>query len=137
MKMTFMRILPTDEKFANMIQEAEKYLGMSYVWGGSSPDTGFDCSGFVSWVLNHCGNSWDVGRMTANGLMGCCDIIPASEAKPGDLIFFKGTYDTAGASHVGIYVGNGMMIHCGNPISYASVETSYWRSHFYCYGRIQ
>ena len=127
----------TDEKFANMIQEAEKYLGMSYVWGGSSPDTGFDCSGFVSCVLNHCGNSWDVGRMTANGLMGCCDIIPASEAKPGDLIFFKGTYDTAGASHVGIYVGNGMMIHCGNPISYASVETSYWRSHFYCYGRIQ
>lgn len=127
----------TDEKFANMIHEAEKYLGMSYVWGGSSPDTGFDCSGFVSWVMNHCGNSWDVGRMTANGLMGCCDIIPSSEAKPGDLIFFKGTYDTAGASHVGIYVGNGMMIHCGNPISYASVETSYWRSHFYCYGRIR
>lgn len=127
----------TDEKFANMIREAEKYLGMPYVWGGSSPATSFDCSGFVCWVINHCGNGWNVGRTTANGLMGSCDIIRASEAQPGDLIFFQGTYDTAGASHVGIYVGNGMMIHCGNPISYASVETNYWQSHFYCYGRIR
>lgn len=127
----------TDEKFANMIREAEKYLGMPYVWGGSSPSTSFDCSGFVCWVINNCGNGWNVGRTTANGLMSCCDIIPASEAQPGDLIFFQGTYDTAGASHVGIYVGGGMMIHCGNPISYASVETSYWQSHFYCYGRIR
>lgn len=127
----------TDTRFANMIQEAEKYLGYPYVWGGSSPSTSFDCSGFVSWVINHCGNGWDVGRQTANGLMGCCDIIPPDSARPGDLIFFQGTYDTSGASHVGIYVGNGMMIHCGNPISYASVETSYWQQHFYCYGRIR
>ena len=116
----------TDTRFANMIQEAEKYLGYPYVWGGSSPSTSFDCSGFVSWVINNCGNGWNVGRLTANGLMGVCDIIPASEAQPGDLIFFQGTYNTSGASHVGIYVGNGMMIHCGNPISYASIETSYW-----------
>lgn len=127
----------TDTRFANMIQEAEKYLGYPYVWGGSSPSTSFDCSGFVSWVINHCGNGWNVGRQTANGLMGCCDIIPPDSARPGDLIFFQGTYDTSGASHVGIYVGNGMMIHCGNPISYASVETSYWQQHFYCYGRIR
>ena len=127
----------TDEKFANMIQEAEKYLGYPYVWGGSSPSTSFDCSGFVSWVINNCGNGWNVGRLTANGLMGVCDIIPKSEAKPGDLIFFQGTYDTSGASHVGIYVGNGMMIHCGNPISYASIETSYWQQHYYCMGRIR
>lgn len=127
----------TDTRFANMIREAEKYLGYPYVWGGSSPSTSFDCSGFVSWVINHCGNGWSVGRLTANGLMGVCDIIPRSSAKPGDLIFFQGTYDTSGASHVGIYVGNGMMIHCGNPISYASIETSYWQSHFYCFGRIR
>lgn len=127
----------TDTRFANMVREAEKYLGYPYVWGGSSPSTSFDCSGFVSWVLNNCGNGWSVGRQTANGLMGCCDIIPRSSAKPGDLIFFQGTYDTAGASHVGIYVGNGMMIHCGNPISYASIETSYWQQHFYCFGRIR
>ena len=104
----------TDEKFRKMITEAEKYLGYPYVWGGSSPSTSFDCSGFVSWVINHCGNGWNVGRQTANGLMGKCDIIPKSEAKPGDLIFFQKTYNTSGASHVGIYVGNGMMIHCGN-----------------------
>ena len=103
----------TDEKFRKMITEAEKYLGYPYVWGGSSPSTSFDCSGFVSWVINHCGNGWNVGRQTANGLMGKCDIIPKSEAKPGDLIFFQKTYNTSGASHVGIYVGNGMMIHCG------------------------
>ena len=127
----------TDEKFRKMITEAEKYLGYPYVWGGSSPSTSFDCSGFVSWVINHCGNGWNVGRQTANGLMEKCDIIPKSEAKPGDLIFFQKTYNTSGASHVGIYVGNGMMIHCGNPISYASIETNYWRQHYYCMGRIR
>lgn len=127
----------TDEKFRKMITEAEKYLGYPYAWGGSSPSTSFDCSGFVSWVINHCGNGWNVGRQTANGLMGKCDIIPKSEAKPGDLIFFQKTYNTSGASHVGIYVGNGMMIHCGNPISYASIETNYWRQHYYCMGRIR
>lgn len=127
----------TDTRFANMIREAEKYLGYPYVWGGSSPSTSFDCSGFVSWVINNCDNGWSVGRLTANGLMGVCDIIPASAAQPGDLIFFQGTYNTSGASHVGIYVGNGMMIHCGNPISYASIESSYWQQHFYCYGRIR
>lgn len=127
----------TDEKFRKMITEAEKYLGYPYVWGGSSPSTSFDCSGFVSWVINHCGNGWNVGRQTANGLMGKCDIIPKSEAKPGDLIFFQKTYNTSGVSHVGIYVGNGMMIHCGSPISYASIETSYWRQHYYCMGRIR
>ena len=127
----------TDEKFRKMITEAEKYLGYPYVWGGSSPSTSFDCSGFVSWVINHCGNGWNVGRQTANGLMGKCYIIPKSEAKPGDLIFFQKTYNTSGASHVGIYVGNGMMIHCGNPISYTSIETNYWRQHYYCMGRIR
>lgn len=127
----------TDEKFRKMITEAEKYLGYPYVWDGSSPSTSFDCSGFVSWVINHCGNGWNVGRQTANGLMGKCDIIPKSEAKPGDLIFFQKTYNTSGASHVGIYVDNGMMIHCGNPISYASIETNYWRQHYYCMGRIR
>lgn len=127
----------TDERFANMIREAEKYLGYPYVWGGSSPSTSFDCSGFVSWVINNCGNGWSVGRLTANGLMGVCDIIPASEAQPGDLIFFQGTYNTSGASHVGIYVGNSMMFHCGNPISYANISSSYWQEHFYCFGRIR
>ena len=126
----------TDTRFANMIREAEKYLGYPYVWGGSSPSTSFDCSGFVSWVINNCGNGWSVGRLAANGLMGVCDIIPRSSAKPGDLIFFQGTYDTSGASHVGIYVGNGMMIHCGDPISYANLNSSYWQSHFYCFGRL-
>ncbi len=126
----------TDERFRRMITEAEKYLGYPYVWGGSSPSTSFDCSGFVSWVVNHCGNGWSVGRQTAEGLRTCCKIIPRSEAKPGDLIFFKGTYNTSGASHVGIYVGDGMMIHCGKPIQYASCETSYWQSHFYCFGRL-
>ena len=127
----------SDPRFAAMMEEAEKYLGYPYVWGGSSPSTSFDCSGFVSYVINHCGNGWSVGRLTANGLMGVCDIIPKSSAKPGDLIFFQGTYDTSGASHVGIYVGNGMMIHCGNPISYASIESNYWQQHFYCFGRIR
>ena len=126
----------TDEKFRKMITEAEKYLGYPYVWGGASPSTSFDCSGFVSWVINHCGNGWSYGRLTAEGLRQVCRIIPKSEAKPGDLIFFQGTYNTSGASHVGIYVGNGMMIHCGNPIQYASTETSYWQAHFYCIGRL-
>ena len=120
-----------------MIKEAEKYLGYPYVWGGSSPSTSFDCSGFVSWVINNCGNGWNVGRQTAESLRRMCDIIPPSEAKPGDLIFFQGTYETSGASHIGIYVGNGMMIHCGNPISYASIEVPYWQQHFYCYGRLR
>ena len=124
----------TDATFAAMIQEAERYLGYPYVWGGSSPSTSFDCSGFVSWVINHSG--WNVGRKTANGLFNMTSHISPSEAKPGDLIFFQGTYSTSGASHVGIYVGNGMMIHCGNPISYASVNSSYWQDHFYCYGRL-
>ena len=126
----------TDERFRRMITEAEKYLGYPYVWGGASPSTSFDCSGFVSWVINHCGNGWSYGRLTAEGLRQVCAIIPKSEAKPGDLIFFQGTYNTSGASHVGIYVGNGMMIHCGNPIQYASTETSYWQAHYLCCGRL-
>ena len=126
----------TDERFRRMITEAEKYLGYPYVWGGSSPSTSFDCSGFVSWVINHCGNGWNVGRLTADGLKNICAIIPRSEAKPGDLIFFQGTYNTTGASHVAIYVGDGMMIHCGNPIQYASIDTAYWQAHFYCFGRL-
>ena len=126
----------TDTRFANMIQEAEKYLGYPYVWGGASPSTSFDCSGFVSYVINHCGNGWSVGRQTANGLKNLCSIIPSSSAQPGDLIFFQGTYNTSGASHVGIYVGGGMMIHCGNPIQYASINTPYWQEHFYCFGRL-
>lgn len=126
----------TDQKFANMIHEAEKYLGYPYVWGGSSPSTSFDCSGFVSWVINHCGNGWNIGRQTADGLMGCCSYVSPAEAKPGDLIFFQGTYDTAGASHVGIYVGDNMMIHCGNPIQYTSIASAYWQEHFLAFGRI-
>ena len=130
----------TDEKFRRMITEAEKYLGMPYVWGGSSPSTSFDCSGFVSWVINHSGNGWNVGRLGARGLKNICDIIPPDQAKPGDLIFFHHTYDApdpSDATHVGIYVGDGMMIHCGNPISYASTESNYWQSHFLCFGRIR
>jgi len=128
----------TNARFARMITEAEKYLGYPYVWGGSSPDTSFDCSGFVSWVINHCGNGWSVGRQTAEGLRSqCVTIISASEAKPGDLIFFQGTYNTTGASHVGIYVGDNMMLHCGNPIQYASIDTPYMQEHFYCFGRIK
>jgi flagellar basal body-associated protein FliL len=128
----------TDTRFANMIREAEKYLGYPYVWGGSSPSTSFDCSGFVSYVINHCGNGWSYGRQTADGLLNnCCTRVSKQDAKPGDLIFFQGTYDTAGASHVGIYVGNGMMIHCGNPIQYTSINTNYWQNHFYTFGRIK
>lgn len=123
-----------DEQFAAMIKEAEKYLGYPYVWGGASPSTSFDCSGFVSWVINHSG--WNVGRLTANGLLNISTPVSSANAKPGDLIFFQGTYNTSGASHVGIYVGNGMMIHCGDPISYASINTSYWQSHFYTFARL-
>ena len=126
----------SDERFAAMIEEAEKYLGYPYVWGGSSPSTSFDCSGFVCWVINHSG-AGSVGRTTAQGIFNHTTPIAPSEAKPGDIIFFTGTYDSGSAvSHVGIYVGNGMMIHCGNPISYASVNTPYWQSHFYAYGRL-
>ena len=123
-----------DETFAAMISEAEKYLGMPYVWGGSSPSTSFDCSGFVSWVINHSG--WSVGRQTAQGLYNLCTPVSSAQAKPGDLIFFVGTYDTAGVSHVGIYVGGGMMIHCGDPISYANINTSYWQAHYFSFGRL-
>ena len=121
-----------DETFAAILEEAEKYLGYPYVWGGSSPATSFDCSGFVSWVINHSG--WNVGRLGAQGLYNICT--PTSNPKPGDLVFFVGTYDTAGVSHCGIYVGDGMMIHCGDPIQYANLNTSYWQSHFYAYGRL-
>ena len=126
----------TDERFANMIREAEKYVGYPYVWGGASPSTSFDCSGFVSWVINNCGNGWNVGRQTADGLRSCCAYVPPEQAKPGDLIFFQGTYDTPGASHVGIYVGNQVMIHCGDPIQYANINTSYWQQHFMAFGRL-
>lgn len=123
-----------DEVFAAIIKEAEKYLGYPYVWGGSSPSTSFDCSGFVSWVINHSG--WDVGRLGAQGLCNICMPVSSANVKPGDLVFFTGTYDTPGVSHVGIYVGNNMMIHCGDPISYANLNSSYWQSHFYRYGRL-
>ena len=125
-----------DEQFAAMIAEAEKYLGYPYVWGGSSPATSFDCSGFVSWVVNHCGVGWDVGRLGATGLYHICTPVSSANAKPGDLIFFQGTYDTDGMSHVGIYVGGGMMIHCGDPIQYANINTSYWQAHFAAFGRL-
>ena len=123
-----------DEVFAAIIKEAEKYLGYPYVWGGSSPSTSFDCSGFVSWVINHSG--WDVGRLGAQGLCNIWTPVPSANVKPGDLVFFTGTYDTPGVSHVGIYVGNNMMIHCGDPISYANLNSNYWQSHFYRYGRL-
>lgn len=125
----------SDERFANMIHEAERHLGTPYVWGGYSP-SGFDCSGFVSWVINHCGNGWNYGRLTAEGLRGVCVRVSPENAKPGDLIFFQGTYDTPGASHIGIYVGNGMMIHCGKPVQYTSINTSYWQQHFMQFGRL-
>ena len=124
----------SDEKFAAMITEAKKYLGYPYVWGGSSPSTSFDCSGFVCWVVNHSG--WNVGRTTADGLRQQCVKVSPSNAKPGDLIFFEKTYNTPGASHIGIYVGDGMMIHCGDPIQYANVNSSYFSSHFMQYGRL-
>ena len=123
-----------DEVFAAMIEEAEKYLGYPYVWGGSSPSTSFDCSGFVSWVINHSG--WDVGRLGAQGLCNICTPVSAANAKPGDLVFFSGTYDAPGVTHVGIYVGNHTMLHCGDPISYTNLNSSYWQAHLYCYGRL-
>ena len=121
-----------DETFAAMLAEAQKYIGYPYVWGGSSPATSFDCSGYVSWVINHSG--WNVGRLGAQGLYNICT--PTSSPNPGDLVFFKGTYDTPGVSHCGIYVGDGKMLHCGDPIGYANLNTSYWQSHFYAYGRL-
>ncbi|NBK80603.1 NlpC/P60 family protein, partial [bacterium D16-76] len=126
-----------DEQFAAMIAEAEKYLGYPYVWGGSSPATSFDCSGFVSWVVNHCGVGWNFGRLGAQGLYNVC--APVRSPRPGDLVFFRYTYnapDPDGVTHCGIYVGDGMMIHCGDPISYANLNSSYWQSHFYAYGRL-
>ena len=123
-----------DEAFAAMIAEAEKYVGYPYVWGGSSPSTSFDCSGFISWVINHSG--WNVGRQTAQGLYNICTPVSPEQAKPGDLVFFVGTYDTVGMSHVGLYVGNSVMLHCGDPISYTNLNSSYWQQHFYCYGRL-
>lgn len=136
-KPTYYEIPPEalkDETFAAMIAEADKYVGHPYVWGGSSPSTSFDCSGFISWVLNHSG--WSVGRQTAQGLYNLCTPVTAEQAKPGDLVFFVGTYDTPGVSHVGLYVGNSVMLHCGDPISYTNLNSSYWQQHFYCYGRL-
>lgn len=126
----------SDPQFAAMMKEAEKYLGYPYVWGGSSPSTSFDCSGFVSWVINHSGVGWDVGRLGASGLLSICTRVSSSNVRPGDLIFFQGTYDTTGASHVGIYVGNNRMIHCGDPIQYADITSSYWQQHFLAFGRL-
>jgi len=123
-----------DAQFAAMMKEAEKYLGYPYVWGGSNPTTSFDCSGFVSWVINHSG--WNVGRLGAQGLYDICTPVSAADAKPGDLVFFEHTYDTDGVSHVGIYVGNGMMIAAGNPIGYSDLNTSYWQAHLYGFGRL-
>lgn len=126
----------SDPQFAAMMKEAEKYLGYPYVWGGSSPSTSFDCSGFVSWVVNNCGVGWNIGRLGASGLLGICTRVSASNVRPGDLVFFEGTYDTMGASHVGIYVGNNRMLHCGDPIQYADLTSSYWQQHFLAYGRL-
>ncbi|MCQ2501927.1 MAG: NlpC/P60 family protein, partial [Lachnospiraceae bacterium] len=124
----------SDDRVAAMLKEAQKYLGYPYVWGGSSPSTSFDCSGYVCWVVNHSG--WNIGRLSAQGICNICTPISASNLKPGDLVFFKGTYDTPGVSHCGIYVGNGTMIHCGDPIKYANINTTYWQSHFYMFGRL-
>ena len=126
-----------DAQFAAMLEEAEKYLGFPYVFGGSSPSTSFDCSGFVSWVINHSG--WDVGRLGAKALCNLCTPVSSANAKPGDLVFFINTYnapDPNAPTHCGIYVGNNMMLHCGNPISYADLNSSYWQDHFFCYGRL-
>lgn len=125
--------IPSDQ-VAAMLREAQKYLGYPYVWGGSSPETSFDCSGYVCWVVNHSG--WNIGRLSAQGICNVCAPISAANAQPGDLVFFKGTYDTPGVSHCGIYVGNNTMIHCGDPIKYANLNTNYWQSHFYCFGRL-
>ena len=122
-------------KAAQLIAKAEQYLGTPYIWGGYSP-SGFDCSGFVSYAVNNCGAWFHFGRQTAENWRRQCTIIPASQARPGDLIFFQGTYNTSGASHVGIYLGGGKMIHAGNPVKISSINTAYWQQHFYCYGRI-
>ena len=119
-----------------IVDYACQFIGNPYVWGGSSPSTSFDCSGFVSWVVNHCGVGWNLGRLGAEGLRQTCIRVSPESARPGDLIFFQGTYDTTGASHVGIYVGNGMMIHCGDPIQYTTINTSYWQQHFLAFGRL-
>ena len=124
----------SDERFARMIAEAERHLGTPYVWGGYDP-SGFDCSGFVCWVVNHCGNGWDIGRTTAEGIRQKCYYVSPEDARPGDIIFFENTYSCAGASHVGIYVGDGMMIHCGEPVQYTSLS-SYWQEHFMQFGRL-
>ena len=126
----------SDPQFAAMMEEAEKYLGYPYVWGGSNPNTSFDCSGFVSWVVNNCGAGWNLGRLGADSLRHTCSYVSPANARPGDLIFFEGTYDTTGASHVGIYLGNNMMIHCGDPIQYADITSSYWQQHFLSFGRL-
>ena len=126
----------SDPQFAAMMEEAEKYLGYPYVWGGSNPNTSFDCSGFVSWVVNNCGVGWNLGRLGADSLRHTCSYVSPANARPGDLIFFEGTYDTTGASHVGIYVGDNMMIHCGDPIQYADITSSYWQQHFLSFGRL-
>lgn len=123
-------------KFENILKTAKSCLGIKYVWGGSSPNTGFDCSGFVSWVINNSGNGINYGRLNANGLKNKCQKISAKDLKAGDLVFFQGTYNTSGASHVGIYVGDGKMIHCGNPVQYTSITSNYWKQHFLCYGRV-
>ena len=124
----------TDEEFAAIYKEAQKYVGTPYVWGGSTPETGFDCSGYVCWVYNQ--NGYDVGRTTANGLWNKSQHISEAEAKPGDLVFFKGTYDTPGMSHTGIYLGNGMMVSAGDPIKYANIHSSYWEKHLAGFGRL-
>ena len=124
----------TDEEFFKIYKEAQKYIGTPYVWGGSSPETGFDCSGYVCWVYNQ--NGYDVGRTTANGLWNKCQHISEAEAKPGDLVFFKGTYDTPGMSHVGIYLGGGMMVSAGDPIKYANIHSSYWQKYLAGFGRL-
>ena len=124
----------TDEEFAAIYKEAQKYVGTPYVWGGSTPETGFDCSGYVCWVYNQ--NGYDVGRTTANGLWNKSQHISEAEAKPGDLVFFEGTYDTPGKSHVGIYLGNGMMVSAGDPIKYADIHSSYWQQYLAGFGRL-
>ena len=131
-------LLGSDEKFARLMEEADKYVGFPYVWGGSTPETSFDCSGFVSYVLTNSG-LYNTGRLGAQGLYNIST--PVSNPQPGDLVFFTGTYDTPGVSHVGIYVGEDgdgspVMLHCGDPIQYSKLDTSYWQSHFYAYGRL-
>ncbi len=126
----------TEEQFSLLLAEAKKYLGYEYVWGGSSPKTSFDCSGYVSWVVNNSGIGINIGRTNAKNIYKLCTKVSSSQLKPGDLVFFKGTYATTGVSHVGIYIGDGQMIHCGSSVSYADLNQKYWKSHFYAYGRL-